>query len=217
MRVTLVSTIPWNQEEPKPGLVPSLFRIPKAPKGGISTVLIEDGYFPFLVPLSDEKAPPIRIPTPGEKIAQSIINDIYSSTIAIDFEAYEDKDGKVVQAVPGYFWIEGKQSPLTVMSQHSEKVEQATRNMIAWFGRLIKMADDDWKRTRQHKAISDESRRAADYLGLEKEWNYNPADPQNNVHCPACQQQVSPLAIVCFQCNYILRKDKYNKEAFATA
>jgi hypothetical protein len=211
---TVVSVLPFALSEPKPGLFPSHYDVPAAPKGGFSSLIVEDGYHLVLIPLTDDKTPPMKVTDTSEKIAQSIIADYISSCLAISYDPREDG----TLAIPGLFWLEGAKYPNQIEKEHSQKINQATRNTMAWFENLVKMADDDWSKTHQYKTITDIQRKACSFLNLEREWNYDVFKNQLTL-CWSCKASVHPDAITCSTCRAILNNDLYqkNKERYANA
>jgi hypothetical protein len=213
MRVSLVSTLPFNIEEIKPGLHPSAYQISKAGRDGFSVTTIGDAVYLQFIPLSD--GPPLRITVTGEKVAQSLIEDYFSASIAVNFSEQEDSEGKIFRALPGLFYLDGIVSKDRVKEMYQDKLIQARKNMEAWFVALINMTDDDWRRTHLHSSVSAQAREAASYMKADREWNY---DLRKDMHsqCSSCASTVSPLAVVCPACKFILQPHKYHKEAYAT-
>lgn len=207
MRVSLVSTLPFLLEERKPGLIPELFVVNPAPKDGISCSTIEDAHYNMLIPLGDDKSPPIKIPVLGENIAKAIIDDYIGASLAVNFTPSERNNAI---AAPGMFWVEGVRIPAEVEQKFPEKVKKAKNNTIAWFMNLVTIADDDWKRLHQHKAISDLQRKACSYLGLEREWNFDIFQQNDNL-CPACMTVLNPKALVCNVCKVVVNQVEFDK------
>jgi len=205
-KVTLVSTLPFRLEEPKPGLIPSHFSVPAAEKGSISVLIIEDGFHQMLIPMSDPKAPPMRIPDSGESIAKSVIDDFIGACIAIGYEKQEN--GAV--ATPGLFFVPGALTVKEILTKHAAEVAQAQKNTNAWFQRLVVLADDEWQRTRQFKLITKLQRIACRHLGLEKEWSQDVLLRSSGV-CWACKSPINPEAIICTACKAIVNQAEYDK------
>jgi len=63
------------------------------------------------------------------------------------------------------------------------------------------IADQEWERTHNYMFITDVQRRAARWLGLEKEWSY---EPKAMAECPACGEKVKPGVAVCRSCGAVL-------------
>lgn len=201
-KVTLVSTLPFKLTEHKPGLNPSYYEVPAAEYNDISTIVIEDGFHLLLIPLTDSKVPPMRITDTAEQIAASLIRDYVSAKLAIDLET---------GAIPGLFWVEGKMSTLEIKQRFPHKVEVALHQTTLWFENLVKLADDDWAKSKQHRSISGEQRDACNFLNLEREWNFSAQAELNNL-CFACKSVVHPEAIICSVCKAILNQVAYDKK-----
>lgn len=202
---TVISTVPLRLEEPKPGLIPNIYEIEPAPKGGFSSVVVNDGFQLVLMPLSDEKAPPIKIPVLSEQIAKSIIDDYVSASICIDFTPRED--GAV--AIPGLFWLPNEVSPAEIKAKHQAAVILATRNTRAWLEKVIVASDIEWAQTHSPKSITEIAKLACDFLGVIREWNFSTA--QVPTLCWACKTAVNPDAMICLSCKAVINKDAYEK------
>lgn len=214
MKVTLVSVLPFKLEEFKPGLIPDLYIVPKAKKDDIAYLEIADGYHYQLIPMANERVPPLKVIDLGEIVASSLIQDFTGANLGVDYTPLEN--GAV--PVPGLFYFEGiykKDKDKTeedikkiIKSQHRAEIEKATLNTTAWFERLIKIADDDWSKYHQYRFITDYQRTACTWLGLQREWNFSVFEANNSL-CWACKKVVNPSAIIC-ACGAILDMDKYN-------
>ena len=205
-KATIVNTLPMELVETKYGLFPPTYVIPPASREKISTLVVDDGFHLLVIPGTDEKTPPMKIVDSGERIAESIIDDYTRACVAVRGETRPD--GSVSK--PGLFWVQGEYSTSEIAKAFPEKVKAARANTMAWFESLIKLADDEWQRTRQYKMILDLSRRACNYLNLEREWNFDVHQVTND-RCWACNSIVSPRAIVCGTCRAVLNKDAYAK------
>lgn len=82
-----------------------------------------------------------------------------------------------------------------------EELEQGRGCLGAFYRRLVAAADREWERSHSYLFINDVERRAARYLGLEKEWFYQ---PRETVECPGCGERVRPGVAVCKTCRAIL-------------
>lgn len=214
MKVTLVSTLPFPLKEDKPGLIPATYRVPAAKHNEFSFIHISDGYHLMLVPFADEDMPPMKIPDQGEVIANAIIVDYTAACICISFDPRANGE----QAVPGLFFVEGHLYPEDIKKRHADELAKAFLNTNFWFERLVKMADDDWAKTHQHKSIADSQRAACNYLNLQREWNFTVMDTLKNL-CWACKQSVHPDAIICSNCKAVINEVAYKeaKGKFANA
>lgn len=211
-KVTIVSTLPFDLYEEKPGLTPGVYRIPAAKDSGISVVHIGDGYHHIVIPLSE--APPMKVIDRCDKIAQGLINDYQNSCLGVSLE-FSESDG-ITQAIPGMFWVDEPLTDAQVKFKHKPEIDQAFKNTKAWFARLVQIADDDWQRYRQHKFISDLQRSASRFLGLEREWGKSLV-ANTPLVCWACKTPINAMSIVCMNCKAIINMEEYekNKDRFA--
>ena len=77
-----------------------------------------------------------------------------------------------------------------------------------WFTELVKIADVDWARTNGNpRAISDDSRLAAQKLGLQKAWMQDFRAVELN-NCPACGAMININYPVCSNCKNIINTEK---------
>ena len=86
-----------------------------------------------------------------------------------------------------------------------EELASARERMAAFYRRLVAVADREWERSHSYLFINDISRRAALYLGLEKEWFYQ---ARETVECPGCGEKIKPGVAVCRTCGAILDRAK---------
>ncbi len=77
--------------------------------------------------------------------------------------------------------------------------------LMAFYRRLVAAADREWERSHSYLFINDVERRAALYLGVEKEWFYQ---PRETVECPGCGEKIKPGFAVCKTCGAILDRAK---------
>lgn len=86
-----------------------------------------------------------------------------------------------------------------------EELEQSHERLTAFYRRLVVAADREWERSHSYLFINDVERRAAQYLGIEKEWFYH---PRETVECPGCGEKIKPGFAVCKNCGAILDRAK---------
>lgn len=213
MKTTIVSTLPFVLEEDKPGLIPSSYEIAAAGHRDFSVTHISDGYHNVLIPMAEEGAPPLRVTDTGEAIAQSIIMDFLGATLGVSWEPIIDREtGKTTSdlAIPGIFWVENALNKRAIEANHEDKLKQAFRNTTLWFERLVKMADNDWQRTHQHKVITHFQRMACRYLNIQREWNFEVMSHLANL-CWACKATIHPDALVCMSCKTVVKPEEYQR------
>ncbi len=87
----------------------------------------------------------------------------------------------------------------------AEELAAAHARLAGFYHRLVAQADQDWERTHNFLVITDVERRAARWLGLEKEWSY---EPRPLVDCPACAEKLKPGVAVCKSCGAVLDPEK---------
>lgn len=201
-RATVISLVPFPIAEFKPGIYPGFFEIEPSTDNVPQLLVVEDSK--YHVEIDENRT--ITVKCPAEDIARSIVEDYVSANLAFDIE--ED-------ASPAIFWKPGKFDLEGVKSNFSKDIEYQLGRQIRWFNKLVRMADDDWEKTRQHKAISDIQRYAAKALKLARPWVIVSAVQEGIIKCIACQQTVDAKAIVCPFCKCILNMDKYKTLQFA--
>ncbi len=104
----------------------------------------------------------------------------------------------------------GEESNFGVFVAESEipsedELERAHEKLVAFYRRLVAGADREWERSHSYLFINDVERRAAQYLGLEKDWFYQ---ARETVECPGCGEKIKPGVAVCRICRAILDRSK---------
>lgn len=207
---TIVSVIPWNLNEEKPGQFPPTYVIAGArKKGEIGITHVNDGYYVELIPNIDEYKQR-EIPILASNITRGIVEDFIRAQLATTFDTFDTELGKA-QALPGIFGVENDYDVAGIRKSFPGKLLQAELNQTVWFGRLVTIADDDWARYHRHNVISDIQRVACKWLGLEREWNFNPLEKKENTLCKGCMSAVHPNAVICAVCKTVLDEARYAK------
>lgn len=202
-QATLVSLVPFPINEWKPGIYPGFFEIP-ASKNDIPQ-LLTIGDSVYHVEIDENRS--ITVKCQAEEIARSVVDDYVISNL--QYSAEDD-------AAPGFFWKSGKHDLGSILKNFQDDVKLAKERQRRWFVRLVKLADDDWERSRQHKAISDIQRYAAKALTLERPWIIKPQEGENGlVKCIACQSLILSEAVVCPNCKMIRDEEKWKTFKFA--
>lgn len=98
----------------------------------------------------------------------------------------------------GVFATQGDKPSDDELSEARQRLEVFYRSMVA-------VADREWERSHSYLFINDVQRRAAGYLGLEKEWFYQARETSD---CPGCGEKVRAGVAVCKTCHAILDRDK---------
>lgn len=198
---TIVSIMPFPFQDNKPGLTPGDFQLRKGSPQIPSMLVVKEAkirmmdqnfkYFPMDVDLG--------------LVAADVCNGYNQAQI-----------GYGPDAMPGLFHVKGEYTNVDQLKKdHAAAIATADKRQRNWFEILVKIADDDWAVTPQHRVISDLQRLAARYLNMQRAWV--DADVATNQRCPACMTVVSDAAAVCFACKAILDKAKYDRINFATA
>jgi hypothetical protein len=86
-----------------------------------------------------------------------------------------------------------------------DELAESLERLGAFYRRLVAAADREWERSHSYLFINDVERRAALYLGVEKEWFYQ---PRETVECPGCGEKIKPGFAVCKNCGAILDRAK---------
>lgn len=207
-KCTVISILPFDLREPKPGLNPGEFLIPacKNPKVPTCLVIKEGTYGIYL----DGDRGTLRARTPSSEVARSIFEDYISAQLAVDENS---KPG--LFAVPGVVTAEDFEND----DDLKELLAFITKQQENWFDRLIKLGDDIWNRYHQHGAITDLMRYAAKSLGkADLDWMKVSASSEERptmTTCPACMTTVNDKAIICSSCGCVLNADAYEKLSFA--
>lgn len=192
---TIISLVPFPINEFKPQMDPEYIKIPAAEPNSFVVFHVASSGFPYYV----GEGKNIRIPEPSESFAESIVNDYKISQVGLS-------EG----AAPGLFYVEGKYSKEDVKKNETilAKILAAKQMQIKWFENLVRLADDDWAKTRQHALISDLQRHAARTLNVERDWMFAPSMDGTNLRCPACTAVVPNQAVVCPNCRCVLDSEK---------
>ena len=200
MEATIVSAMPIAINENKIGVYPSYYGLEKADKDKIKILIVKDGTYRLY---GGEMQEWIQVPLPAMEIAAAICVDYRSSMPEIS-----------PSAGPALFAINEPCTIKEVREKHEEALSIALTSQVAWFKRLVSLADDEWQKFRQHRMISDLQRIAVDYLGIEREWK-DAATPLELPRCPACGSSTLPDVAVCLNCRCILDREKFDNLSFA--
>lgn len=87
----------------------------------------------------------------------------------------------------------------------NEELRKGREKLSAFYRRLVAGADREWERSHSYLFINDVERRAARYLGLEKDWFYQ---AHETIECPGCGERIKPGVAVCRTCGAILDRGK---------
>lgn len=189
---TVVSMMPFEVNTAKPQVVADMVSsnengayLPAVEKGKMVTLQIRSCTRPYYV---DYDRGNIQIPTDPEEVARSIVQDEIRSSLYVSSGAQ-----------PALFYVHGLKSKEQIAREHVREVEEALKQQIAWFNRILKAADDVWQRFRQHRTLSTIHVTAAKWLNVKREWAED-AVAASNVQCDYCQSLISEKAVVCPIC-----------------
>jgi hypothetical protein len=188
---TVVSLLPIELNETKPGIYPGIFVVPAAKGEDFEILNLANSVAHVYM---DESRGSMTIVQESEVVAKSIVDDYINSCIAVD---------KTTSVIPGLFWVEGELSKAEIKTKFADKLAAAKVNQSKWFHALVKMADDDWSRNRSHKSITPLQKLAATSLEQfvgKKEWA-SMVDVQAYKACKFCTSQIPSEALVCQVCS----------------
>lgn len=192
---TIISLLPYPVRETKPNIYPGYFQIPSAKETGVAVLPIGESV--HAIESAYKGQPNIRVVESPKVIAAAIVHDFLESQLAIEPDAQ-----------PGFFFVEGHYTVEEAKKTFPARIKEAEEFQKNWFVVLVRIADDDWEKTHQHKFISDIQRYAAKYLNLNREWIQVTVDNAMDV-CPLCKELVRQDAIVHSICGYILKPKEY--------
>lgn len=191
---TVISLLPWPVKDKKPAIYPGEFLIPAAEKGDISLIIV--GQSVFFITMEGRS---IKSTTPSIQMARSICVDYINDSLDVAEGAY-----------PGLIYTFGEYTKEEAKKKLALQIAEAEARQRRWFEKLVKDADDNWNLNHQFKAISDLHRKAAIYLGQEREWTKSFAQ-MAMTKCPVCQSLVDPKALQCGNCQNVLKPEEYKK------
>jgi hypothetical protein len=86
-----------------------------------------------------------------------------------------------------------------------EEIAAARERLAEFYRRQVAQADAEWSSHHRHSLLSDVQRRAARYLGVEREWLF---EPEKLADCPVCGERVKPGVALCRGCGAVLDREK---------
>jgi len=203
---TVISMVPFEINEFKPGMTPGNFHLDMAPVDGFTTLLVKKCRHGVYL---DENRPVLIVPTAPEEVAEAICFDYKKGQMGLKLE----------EAEPALFWVPGDfTDPSThaqLKSQFAADFREAAEKQIRWFKVLVEQADDSWSKFHLRGIISLPQKIAAQRLKLNREWLLEGEVELALSECPVCFQKVHPKAILCRGCNNVLKPEEYKKHQFA--
>lgn len=193
---TVISLVPFDIREEKPGLFPGRFFIPKSDMKTPS--LLKVGTASHFVYLDQDRGS-LRVSDPSDDVARAIVEDYSSSQLCVDDNS-----------APALFWKDEDLSLPMVMEKCKGDIAHHLERQKRWFLNVARLADNDWSRYHQHNVVSDFQRDCAKYLGWDPETHEwmaaKTVEPTSA--CPVCGSPVPKIAIVCPNCKVVLDEAK---------
>lgn len=194
---TIVSMLPYDLDDPKPGLLPAVFHVPACERGDFVVVPVTD----CINHVDIGEGRMLTRMIPGAEVAGAIARDHISASIYTTADAYP-----AIHALPGNHT---KEDIIKLFPELVAGMKQAQKN---WFKELVQRADDTWNDPNNRgrsRAISDLQRYAATDLGLNREWLT--AVTTTLVPCFACGFNIDSAALICMNCKTIVKPEEYSK------
>jgi len=85
------------------------------------------------------------------------------------------------------------------------ELAEARQRLSVFYRSMVAAADREWERSHSYLFINDVQRRAARFLGLDKDWFYQARETSD---CPGCGEKVRAGVAVCKTCHAILDRNK---------
>jgi hypothetical protein len=156
----------------------------------------------------DESRGILQVKDPSDVVAKAIVHDFVTSQLGIS-----DEVG------PALWWVDSELNLEQVVEKEKIIMNEMRLRQRKWFVNLIKMADDDWVRYRQHNVISDFQRKIGHILDLnpeDHEWMTPLALQQGKTFaCPFCMTSIPTGSVICSSCHEIIdyrRKESIENE-----
>lgn len=200
---TVVSLVPFDINEEKPGLQPATFFLPASDMKTPSVLKIGTArHYVYL----DQDRGHLPVRTLSVEVATSVVRDYITSQMAVGPDSQ-----------PALFWVPGDLNATQVTLGHQDLIQSSLKKQSKWFTLVCQQADDDWAKYHRHTVVSDVQRRMAQIIGWNPE-NHEWMAPNLTAigqRCPACGTMVMMGAIVCASCQCILDNEKYKTLHFA--
>lgn len=200
---TVFSISPTLIHEFKPGLYPGDFTIPACLNDAEPNRLLI-GASEHIIHIGGRRQP-MRIVTPSFQIAESLVRDYLEGQLWTTPTAH-----------PGICWVAGNVDLEQFKKVHNDLYTKMRVAQKAWYVQVCKKTDDEWKRYRNSRVVSDQARFAARALGLEPEWMNVETVGFTFSKCPACSTPNSNDNAICTNCKCVLDEKKFEKLKFAS-
>lgn len=199
IKCTVVSFVPFELLEKKPGLVPPAFLI-EASDTKIPSVLHVGNSLHYVY--LDATRGSLPVEGPSNKIARSIVDDYISSQL-----------GVTEVSRPALFWVPGMYTPGEILQRFSAECKEAQALQMNWFEACCRIADDDFAKHKQHNVVSSSQRKMATYLGWDpKQHDWMMPKSVSDARSPKCFACYSvlnnPEQSICHVCKAVLKENK---------
>jgi hypothetical protein len=189
---TVISLVPIDINEEKPGLFPGRYKIPASDMRIPSILHVSHAkHFVYL----DESRGSLGVPSPSDQVAKSIVDDWIESQLGID------EDSR-----PALFWVPDELSKDMVIEKFKVEIAKRLLSQRRWFLNLAMLADNDWTNYHKHNVISAFQRKCADIIGwnpIDHEW-MAPMTTMESTPCPFCGNQVPKGFSRCGNCKEVI-------------
>src|SRR5476649_1353765 len=186
---TVFSIVPFAISEFKPGLYPGSFFIPAC---------LDDSKPERLVVHASEhlmavggKKQPIRIETASYQIAKAIVDDFLDGQLFAAPNAH-----------PGICWMQGDIPMTRIIGSPEHNLMKSLQRK--WFVLVVQKTEDDWKKYKNSRVVTDQARFAVRALGIPTpEWMTTEEIGERFIKCPACSTMNDPANVVCSGCSVL--------------
>jgi hypothetical protein len=207
---TVVSCMPFPVHKNIPHVNPGFFFIPEVKDGFKDYAILHVGPATCYWYAGNELGPNgdgwINRRMLSRELAEAIARDEIHSCINIT----------AGHAQPAITFFTGRLSKTDIIVHHAKVLDSIREMQKRWFVELVRQADIDFAQMKSPGVVSELQRKAAKALNLRnKPWDID-AEVENVTTCPMCASLVSPAAIICMSCNYVLNKEVWaaNKDRF---
>ena len=192
---TVFSIVPSAINEFKPGIYPGIFKIPACTDDRKPERLVVSASM-HLMTVGGKKQP-IQIETASYVVAKAIVDDF------LDGQLYTTPDAR-----PGICWIQGNIPVDLFLKERADMMERMQIQQRKWFILLIQKTEDDWKKYKNSRVVTDQARFAVRALGIPTpEWMTTEEVGMNFTKCPACSTMNDPVNVVCSSCSVLFTKE----------
>lgn len=196
---TIISLYPFLVEEQyKPGLIPASYYIlpgdPITDKLGLTHIRSARRR----MDLGQDRGGTQYVPVLATELCTSIVHDFLRANLFISESAH-----------PAIFWVPGLLTESDIKSKYKAELAEVKEKQTNWFTVLVNEADEAWSKVKSPRSITKQMRYAAQYLKLEREWISEIEIQKALSVCPLCTAKISPAAIVCPNCNSVLKEKEY--------